>query len=115
MHHVTSLGIAGLASFWVAQRRRMIGVRRALGATRQDILQYFMTENLLISCGGVGLGVVLAIAMNLWLVTRFEMHRLSMDYVLSGVLLLLLLGQGAVLAPAIRASKVSPVEATRSV
>jgi putative ABC transport system permease protein len=38
-----------------------------------------------------------------------------MDMVFSGLLLLLLLGQGAVLAPAIRASKVSPVEATRSV
>jgi putative ABC transport system permease protein len=112
---ITAAGIVGLTSFWVSQRRKQIGVRRALGATRRDILRYFMTENLLISCGGVGLGVVLAIAMNLWLVTRFEMHRLSMDYVLSGVLLLLLLGQGAVLAPAIRASKVSPVEATRSV
>jgi putative ABC transport system permease protein len=40
---------------------------------------------------------------------------LSLLYVLAGVLLLLLLGQGAVLAPAIRASRVSPVEATRSV
>ncbi|WP_266172140.1 ABC transporter permease [Dyella subtropica] len=112
---ITAAGIVGLTSFWVSQRRKQIGVRRALGATRGDILGYFMTENLLISLGGVLLGVVLAIAMNLWLVTRFEMHRLSMFYVLAGVLLLLLLGQGAVLAPAIRASKVSPVEATRSV
>lgn len=112
---ITAAGIVGLTSFWVSQRRKQIGVRRALGATKRDILRYFLTENLLISCGGVGVGVVLAIAMNLWLVTRFEMHRLSMAYVISGVLLLLLLGQGAVLAPAIRASKVSPVEATRSV
>jgi putative ABC transport system permease protein len=110
---ITAAGIVGLTSFWVGQRRRQIGVRRALGATRQDILRYFLTENLLISCGGAGMGVVLAIAMNLWLVTRFEMHRLSMDYVASGVLLLLLLGQVAVLAPALRASRVSPVEATR--
>ncbi|HET7163108.1 MAG TPA: ABC transporter permease, partial [Rhodanobacteraceae bacterium] len=41
---VTGLGIVGLASFWVAQRRRTIGVRRALGATRADILHYFQTE-----------------------------------------------------------------------
>jgi len=112
---ITAAGIVGLTSFWVGQRRRQIGVRRALGATRGDILGYFMTENLLISVGGVVAGVVLAVAMNLWLVTRFEMHRLSLLYVMAGVLLLLLLGQGAVLAPAIRASKVSPVEATRSV
>ena len=112
---ITAAGIVGLTSFWVGQRRRQIGVRRALGATRGDILSYFMTENLLISVGGAVAGALLAIAMNLWLVTRFEMHRLSLFYVLAGVLLLLLLGQGAVLAPAIRASKVSPVEATRSV
>ena len=112
---ITAAGIVGLTSFWVGQRRKQIGVRRALGATRYDILSYFMTENLLISVGGAVFGVVLAIAMNLWLVTHFEMHRLSLLYLLTGVLLLLLLGQGAVLAPAIRASKVSPVEATRSV
>jgi putative ABC transport system permease protein len=112
---ITAAGIVGLTSFWVGQRRRQIGVRRALGATRGDILSYFMTENLLISVGGAVAGAVLAVAMNLWLVTRFEMHRLSLFYVLAGVLMLLLLGQGAVLAPAIRASKVSPVEATRSV
>ncbi|WP_430388005.1 ABC transporter permease [Dyella sp. 20L07] len=112
---ITAAGIVGLTSFWVGQRRKQIGVRRALGATRQDILQYFMTENLLISCGGVLVGALLAVAINLWLVTRFEMHRLSPVYLLMGMLILLLLGQGAVLAPAMRASRVPPVEATRSV
>ena len=112
---ITAAGIVGLTSFWVGQRRKQIGVRRALGATRQDILEYFLTENLLISCGGALLGVLLAVAINLWLVTRFELHRLSLVYLLMGVVILLLLGQGAVLAPAMRASRVSPVEATRSV
>lgn len=112
---VTAAGIVGLTSFWVGQRRKQIGVRRALGATRQDILRYFMTENLLISSGGALFGVLLAIAMNLWMVTRFEMHRLSLTYLVIGAVMLLLLGQGAVLAPALRASRVPPVEATRSV
>ncbi|GAB2789222.1 ABC transporter permease [Dyella kyungheensis] len=112
---ITAAGIVGLTSFWVGQRRKQIGVRRALGATQLDVLRYFMTENLLISCGGVLMGAVLAIAINLWMVTRFEMHRLSLMYLIVGVVLLLLLGQGAVLAPALRASRVPPVEATRSV
>jgi putative ABC transport system permease protein len=112
---VTAAGIVGLTSFWVGQRRKQIGVRRALGATQRDILNYFMTENLLISVGGVLFGAVLAIAINLWMVTRFEMHHLSMVYLMAGVAMLLLLGQGAVLAPALRASRVPPVEATRSV
>lgn len=112
---ITAAGIVGLTSFWVGQRRKQIGVRRALGATQRDVLGYFMTENLLISVGGVLMGAVLAIAINLWMVTRFEMHRLSLVYLIVGVVLLLLLGQGAVLAPALRASRVPPVEATRSV
>jgi putative ABC transport system permease protein len=112
---ITAAGIVGLTSFWVGQRRKQIGVRRALGARRRDILQYFLTENLLIGTGGVAVGVVLAIAINLWMVSQFEMARLSLVYLVSGVLMLLAVGQGAVLAPAIRASRVSPVEATRSV
>jgi putative ABC transport system permease protein len=112
---ITAAGIVGLTSFWVGQRRKQIGVRRALGATRSDILNYFLTENLLIGIGGVLAGAVLAVGINLWMVTQFEMARLSLAYVVAGVVALLLLGQGAVLAPALRASQVSPVEATRSV
>ncbi|HET6431736.1 ABC transporter permease [Dyella sp.] len=112
---ITAAGIVGLTSFWVGQRRKQIGVRRALGATKRDILSYFLTENLLIGIGGVLVGATLAIGMNLWLVNHFEMERLSLLYVVAGVVALLLLGQGAVLAPALRASRVSPVEATRSV
>ncbi|HEY8327685.1 MAG TPA: FtsX-like permease family protein [Rhodanobacter sp.] len=112
---ITAAGIVGLTSFWVGQRRKQIGVRRALGARQRDILAYFLTENFLISTTGVVLGTVLAIAFNLWTVARFEMSHMSMAYVGIGVVVLLLLGQGAVLAPALRASRVSPVEATRSV
>lgn len=111
---ITAAGILGLASFWVGQRRRQIGVRRALGATRGDILSYFLTENLLIGIGGVLVGTLLAIALNVWLMGSFELTRLSPLYVLAGAATLLLLGQCAVLAPAVRASRVSPAEATRS-
>jgi putative ABC transport system permease protein len=112
---VTGAGIVGLTSFWVGQRRKQIGIRRALGATRTDILRYFQSENLLIAGGGVVLGAIVAIGLNLWLMKQFQMDRMPLAYVLVGVVALLLLGQGAVFAPALRASKVSPVEATRSV
>ncbi|MGH8156749.1 MAG: ABC transporter permease [Rhodanobacter sp.] len=112
---ITAAGIVGLTSFWVGQRRKQIGIRRALGATRSDILNYFLTENLLIGAMGVLIGAVLALVINLWMITHVEMARLPLGYVLAGVVMLLLLGQSAVLAPALRASHVSPVEATRSV
>ncbi|KAG9558136.1 hypothetical protein KCV01_g21743, partial [Aureobasidium melanogenum] len=56
---VTAAGIVGLTSFWVGQRRRQIGIRRALGARRQDILCYFLTENGLIAAAGIAAGIVL--------------------------------------------------------
>ncbi|MGH8183831.1 MAG: ABC transporter permease [Rhodanobacteraceae bacterium] len=112
---VTGAGIVGLTSFWVGQRRKQIGIRRALGATRTDILRYFQTENLIIAGAGVVLGAILAVGLNLWLMKQFQMDRMSLVYVVVGVIALLLLGQGAVFAPALRASRVSPVEATRSV
>ncbi|MEI7036412.1 ABC transporter permease [Fulvimonas yonginensis] len=112
---ITAAGIVGLTSFWVGQRRKQIGVRRALGARQRDILGYFLTENLLISGCGVLIGLVLAVALNLWLVLRLGSQPMSPAYLAGGVVLLLLLGQGAVLAPAMKASRVPPVEATRSV
>ncbi|MBS0557169.1 MAG: ABC transporter permease [Proteobacteria bacterium] len=112
---ITGAGIVGLTSFWVSQRRRQIGVRRALGARKRDILAYFLTENFLISGCGAVVGVVLAYAFNLWTVSHFELDRMSAIYVVIGVIVLLLLGQAATFAPARRASRVPPVEATRSV
>jgi len=110
---VTTAGIVGLTSFWVGQRRKQIGVRRALGARKIDILFYFQLENLAISCGGVIIGIVLAIGLNFLLMSHFEMDRLPVSWVLLGVVVVLLLGQAAVFVPARRASNVSPVMATR--
>ncbi|MBB5884803.1 ABC transporter permease [Xanthomonas sp. LMG 8992] len=111
---VTALGIGGLASFWVQQRTRQIGIRRALGATRGDILRYFQAENLLIVGAGALLGAVLAYVMNQWLMQRFELERLSSPTVLTGIVAVWLLGQFAVLGPALRAAAVPPATATRS-
>jgi putative ABC transport system permease protein len=112
---VTGLGIAGLANFWVQQRRRQIGIRRAIGATRGDILRYFQTENFLIVSGGIALGMLLAYALNLVLMQHYELPRLPLYYLPIGALVLWGLGQLAVLGPALRAAAVPPVVATRSV
>ncbi len=112
---VTALGIVGLASFWVAKRRHTIGVRRALGATRADILRYFQVENFLIVSIGIVLGMLLAYGLNLVLMQHLAMPRLPYLYLPVGAVALWLLGQLAVLLPAIRASRVPPAVATRSV
>ncbi|RAP58652.1 ABC transporter permease [Oleiagrimonas sp. MCCC 1A03011] len=112
---VTTLGVSGLASFWVQQRRRQIGMRRALGATRGDILRYFQIENFLIVSGGVLLGTVCMYGLNLFLMHRFELPQLPPVFLLVGAVALWVLGQCAVLGPALRAARVPPVVATRSV
>lgn len=110
----TAGGIVGLSSFWVSQRRRQIGMRRALGATRGDILAYVRIENFLIVGAGVVLGVVLAVGANLWLMARGELPRMPPWFALAGALVLWLLGQLAVLGPARRAAGVAPVAAIRA-
>jgi putative ABC transport system permease protein len=111
---VTAFGIVGLTSFWVAQRRRQIGIRRAVGARRGHILSYFCTENFLLSAAGVVLGMLLAFGINLYLMQHYEMARMPWYYLPVGAVVLWLLGQVAVFGPARRAAAVPPVEATRS-
>ena len=110
---VTAFGIVGVTSHWVSQRQRHIGIRRALGATRFGIVRYFQVENLLISGTGAAAGIALALLLNLWMVRRFEMERLHMEYALIGAVVLLVLGQAAALWPALRAASISPALAAR--
>jgi len=111
---VTALGIVGLASFWVQQRTKQIGIRRALGSTRGQILRYFQTENFLLATIGIVIGMTLAYSTNLWLMQRYELPRLPLIYLPCGAIALWLLGQLAVLGPARRAAAVPPAVATRS-
>lgn len=112
---VTALGIVGLASFWVQQRTKQIGVRRALGATKGQILRYFQTENFLLATVGIVLGMLLAFGINQMLMGKYELPRLPLVYLPVGAVALWLLGQLAVFWPARRAAAVPPAVATRSV
>jgi len=112
---VTAAGIVGLTSFWVAQRQKQIGVHRALGARKLDVLQHFLLENLFIGGMGATLGLLLAIGLNIWLMRHYAVPRLPMAYMLVGMATILLLGQAAAYVPARRASRVPPVVATRTV
>lgn len=112
---ITCSGIVGMASLWVTQRRKQIGVRRALGARRVDILRYFITENVMITSAGVFAGVALGLALNQLLVSKLEMARLPAGYLAGGALLFWLIGVIAAYGPAWKAASISPATATRSV
>lgn len=111
---VTAFGIVGQASFWVTQRTKQIGTRRALGARKRDIVRYFQTENALITLIGIAAGAAMAIGVNAWLVQNLGFDRLPLWWLPVGAVLVLVLGQLAVLGPALRASRIAPAIATRS-
>lgn len=112
---VTASGIVGMSSLWVAQRRKQIGIRRALGARQIDIVRYFISENILISSLGVSIGLGLALGLNQILVRQLELSSLPWPMLLAASALFLLLGMAAALGPALRAARIVPAMATRSV
>lgn len=112
---VTALGIVGLTSFSVAERRRQIGTRRALGASKGAIVRHFLLENWLIVTSGAVLGLGLSFALNYGLVTWIEGTKLDLGMLGAGVVVLWVLGFLSTLGPALRAAAVPPAIATRNV
>ena len=113
---VGAVGIANVMVISVLERRREIGVRRALGATRAGIGSQFLTESVLLSLLGGLIGGVLGVA----LTTAFAVHQewgvvLPWQPVLAGLGCSLLVGTVVGLYPALRAASVPPTEALRSI
>ena len=100
----------------MAQRRRQVGLLRAVGADRSQIMKRFLTEALLIALAGSLLGMLLGVAAAA-LVSGLMTHSLRFGFELPWFRLLpiLLLGQAATVVPAWmpihRATRVTPVEA----
>lgn len=106
-------GLTGLLSFWIEQRNAQTGIRRALGATQQQVLNHYQLENFVLSGAGVTIGALLACGLSTALARYFNVPPLPIAYVGGGVAALLLLGQIAVLGPALRAARADPVVMTR--
>ncbi len=111
---VATLGIFGLAIFNVSTRTKQIGTRRAVGARKLDIIQYFLVENGLITSVGIVVGCAMALGVGYWLSLHYHLPRLDLYYLTGGILGLWALGQLAAWHPARRAATVSPSVATRT-
>ena len=111
---LAALGIYGVTAFDVTQRSREIGVRMALGAARSNVLAMVLKQGLTIAAVGVVVGILGAL-----LVTRVLQTQLfgiaSTDPVTFASVAVGLLGVAAlaILLPAMRATRVNPVEALR--
>jgi putative ABC transport system permease protein len=111
---VGGIGIMNIMLATVSERTREIGIRRALGARRRDIILQFLSETLLLTFLGGVLGISLG-SLIPFLVTRFG----QMPTVITGTSLILAFGiSGAVgvifgIYPAYRAAHMDPIESLR--
>ncbi|HEY2679272.1 MAG TPA: FtsX-like permease family protein [Steroidobacteraceae bacterium] len=111
---VTMLGLFGFASFAVTSRTKEIGTRRAIGATRADIVKQFLTENLVITTSGIAVGSVMTLAFALQLSMLLELPRLPIIFLTGAMALIWMTGLIAALIPALRGASVPPAVATRA-
>ena len=111
---LAALGLYGVLAFIVAQRRREIGVRMALGATRQDVIGDVMGHGLRLAAIGVAIGLGLAlIGTRLLEAMLFGTSRTdAVTFVASSVLIVAVTAVASAL-PALRASRVDPIVALR--
>jgi putative ABC transport system permease protein len=112
------LGVMNVMLVAVRERTREIGVRKALGATRQAILGQFFVETLIIAflSGGIGMGIAYGLCAVVDLLPMPQVFAGLLPTWESGVLSFVLLGTIAVLSalyPANRAAAVDPIEALR--
>ena len=112
---VTALGIFGLTLFNISKRTKQIGTRRALGARKSAIINYFLVENALICIAGLVLGVIAAFVLGQLLMQHFSIAALPLGYVAATAIMVFIMSLLAVLGPAKRAANISPSIATRTI
>lgn len=107
-------GLYGVLSQLVGYRRREIGVRMALGATRQSVAQMVLRQGSILISVGLGVGLVLAFA-SARLIQSFLYHVRPLDVWTYASVLLVLPGIGliAALLPARKAASIQPMQALR--
>ena len=112
---LASLGIYGVVSHSVAERRRELGVRIALGADARLVLRAVLREGNAVALGGVALGLLFTKYTMRWL-TAFSFYGDQYDAPLFAVMaaVLFLVAVAAALVPAMRATQIDPVEALRA-
>ncbi|BCJ39505.1 ABC transporter permease [Actinoplanes ianthinogenes] len=112
---VGGIGIANVLVISVLERRTEIGLRRALGATRGHVGAQFLTESLLLGVGGGAAGVALGTVITFAMASARGWPTLVPAWAVgAGLATAVLIGGCAGLYPAMRAARLSPTEALRT-
>jgi putative ABC transport system permease protein len=115
---VGGIGVMNIMLVSVTERTREIGIRKAVGAKRRDILLQFLLEAASMSLIGGGIGVGVGVGISSF-ITGLEMGTVTMEAVVSTNIIILAVSVSAAvgiifgLYPAYRAARLRPVEALR--
>jgi ABC-type antimicrobial peptide transport system permease subunit len=109
---VGGIGVANIMLVSVTERTREIGLRKALGAQRKDILKQFLLESVILSVTGgligIALGMGASIVIAIYLFSTVTWWSVALAFGFS-----VMVGVVFGMAPAIRASRLSPIDALR--
>lgn len=115
---ILAVGVTGVLNVMLVSvntRRSEIGLRRAVGATKNDILQQFMVEGVLLAVIGGSFGLIAGWGLGSVVASWFELPvAFNVQAILSGFIVALIAGVAAATYPAIKAASLHPVEALRS-
>ena len=115
MIFVTAISSYAYSQFHISRQKKFIGIRRALGARKKDILLYVLTEYWFVYSIGCVLGLGMALAFNILLSQYISLSKPDMMLFLLASAVIFVAGTLATLIPAIKTSNIPPVIATRTV
>ena len=109
-----SIGLMNIMLVSVTERTREIGIRKALGATRQTVLSQFLTEAIVICQMGGIVGIILGVLAGFGVSLLFEgVFVMPWGWITLGLITCFVVGLFAGLYPALKASRLDPIEALR--
>ncbi|WDE04023.1 ABC transporter permease [Thalassomonas viridans] len=112
---VTAISSYAYAQFHVSRQKKYIGIRRALGARKKDVLLYVLTENALVCGLGCLLGAAVVVGFNILLSQYISLSKPGLLQFLLASGIIFIAGLVATWLPAVKTSKIAPVVATRTV